>query len=119
MQVIFEKVQTQFMNLGTLLCGLDLEKDLSKLETLTRVNEVLNETYILLNQGFCENHLMCEECASHRDQLSHVSTMLDECEENCIINEETYLAVSSFRDNIPVILRKMESVYIDMMEKVK
>ena len=119
MQPIFEKVQTQFMNLSTLLCCLDLSKDLSKLETLIRVNEALSETYILLNKGFCESLQMCEKCTANRDQLGELSEMLDQCEENCIVDDKTYRTLIAFRDNIPKILTKMESVYIEAIQKVK
>ena len=112
MKAIFETVQTQFMNLETLLTGLDLNKDLSQLDTLIRVNEALSDTYILLNKGFCENLKMCEKCTSNRDKLAELSAMLDQCEENCIVDEKTYLALIDFRDNIPNILAKMEYVYI-------
>lgn len=117
MKKMFEAVQSEFMNLSTLLNGLDLSKDLEKEDVLAKVNDALTETYILLNQGFCESATMCEKCVSNRDQIQVLSQMIDKCEEDKEVTSEAKTALASFTQNLPQMLSKMQSVYLETMQK--
>jgi len=119
MKEMFEKVQGQFRGLSTLLNGLDLEKDLAKADVLAEVNDALTQTYVLLNQGFCENATMCEKCISNRDQLQVLSQMIDQCEENKKISQEATEALTHITQNLPQQLSKMTNVYLETFQKAK
>lgn len=117
MKKMFEAVQEKFTGLSTLLNGIDLKNDLAKPDVLAEVNDALSETYVLLNQGFCENATMCEKCISNRDQLQSLSQMIDQCEENKKVSPEATLALTTFTQNLPQMLAKMQSVYLETMQK--
>jgi len=119
MNTMFENVQFKFMSLSTLLNGLDLDRDLVKADVIAKLNDAFSETYILLNQGFCENVSMCEKCTSNRDQLGALTQMIDECENTKVVSNEVCNALREFKDNIPTILNKMESVYLENMKDLQ
>ena len=117
MKEMFEKVQGQFMDLSTLLNGLDLSKDLENEDVLAKVNDALSETYIVLNQGFCESVTMCEKCVSNRDQLQVLSRLIDQCEEDKKVSAQAHASLVDFTQNLPQMLEKMQSVYLETMQK--
>ena len=119
MQTMFENVQSQFMSLGALLSGLDFDKDLVKADVIAKVHDTLSDTYILINQGFCESTQMCEKCVSNRDQLGELTRMMDDCEDKGELGEEAFLSLAELRDNIPNILIKMESVYLENIRNLE
>jgi len=115
MKEMFERVQGQFSELNRLLNELDFKKDLSKPDLLAELNDKLTETYVLLNDGFCESAQMCEKCVSNRDQLQLLSAMIDKCEQNKEITKEASSALEDFTKNLPQMLDKMQSVYLETM----
>lgn len=119
MKEMFDAVQGKFKQLDQLLSGLDIKKDLAKPEVLADVNDTLAETYVLINQGFCENAHMCEKCVDNRDQLRMLVEMMDQCEENREISKEVYLSLEKFKQNIPNILQKMQSVYLETLQNTQ
>jgi len=112
MKAIFEEVQAQFMYISTLLSEVDLKNDLKKPEVLMQLNDALCDAYVLMNQGFCENNRLCENCIDTRDQLGVLSEMIDISEGHQEFGHETYTALKEFIQNVPQILSKMEMIYI-------
>jgi len=113
MMTMFEAVQQEFMRLSMILSKIDFDDSLTDMAMLAQVNDSLTDTYVLLNQGFCENTTMCKKCTDNRDQLRKLSELIDVCEENESVDEESFLALKTFALSIPEILTKMESVYIE------
>jgi hypothetical protein len=119
MMTMFEAVQQEFMRLSVLLSKIDFDESLTDMARLAQVNDALTDTYVLLNQGFCENATMCKKCVDNRDQLRNLSQLIDMCEENENVTEEAFLALKNFALSIPEILMKMESVYIEKLQDVQ
>lgn len=119
MKIIFEAVQQEFMRLSIILAKLDFEKSLTDLALLAQLNDALTDTYVVLNKDFCENVIICEKCMDNRDQLRYLSEIIDICEEKKEISEEAFLALKDFSLSIPEILSKMETVYIQSLQKAK
>jgi len=119
MKTMFEAVQHEFMHLSVILGKIDFDKDLTDIVMLAQVNDALTDTYVLLNQGFCENAKMCKKCIDNRDQLRKLSELIDICEENQEVSEETFIELKNFALTIPEILIKMESVYIEKLQDVQ
>ncbi len=113
---MFDKVQSQFKHLSDLLNGFDHNKHLAGSEKFSDMVDALSQTYILLNQGFCENVEVCEKCVDNRDRLREVIEMVDRCEPNKKLDESTHIALSDFALNIPNMLSKMESVYLSSIK---
>ena len=119
MKIMFEAVQQEFMRISVILSKIDFDEDLTDMAIVAQINDALTDTYILLNQGFCENASMCKKCINNRDQLHKLSELIDVCEENRKVNEEAFLALKTFSTSIPEILEKMESVYIENLQDVQ
>lgn len=119
MKKIFESVQKKFRDLETLLNRTSIKKDLERPESLAELNDALTNTYVLLNQGFCENLQVCEKCVENRDQLQKLVEMMDQCEEDQALSEEAFSSLQKFRQNIPQILLKMQSVYNENLQNTQ
>ena len=117
MKEMFERVQEEFKGLESFLNRRNLKKELAKPEILAELNDALSDTYVLLNQGFCENVRVCEKCAENRDQLRALVESVDLCEEKKELSDEVYASLETFRQNIPKILQKMQSVYKENLLK--
>ncbi len=116
MKNMFEAVREKFIDLNTFLSELDFDEDLKEPSIMESLNDKLSNAYISLNQGFCENAQMCEECVDNRDQLGALSSMIDSCESGQKLSEEAYTALSSFAENIPEMLTKMEFIYLELIK---
>lgn len=119
MMTMFEAVQQEFMRLSVILSKIDFDKNLTDMAMVAQVNDALTDTYVLLNQGFCENATMCKKCVDNRDQLRQLSQIIDICEENEHVSEEAFVSLKTFALSIPEILTKMESVYIEKLQDVQ
>jgi len=118
MKNIFEKVQTEFMTLSNLLEDVNFEIEMKKDAYFYKINDALCNTYIALNQGFCESKMACSKCAKNRDELEELIQLADEAQYKNDLKDAFYLELRKFRTNIPSILIKMETVYIENLEKV-
>jgi len=119
MKQAFHAVQQEFMHLSLILNKLDFEGISLPKAQLMQVNDALSNAYILLNEGFCENVQMCDKCVHNRNQLQILIQMVDECEAKEMMDEETFLALESFTRAIPLVLNKMESLYLDELIEAK
>ncbi len=119
MKEIFENVQKKFRDLETFLNRATIKKDLETPELLAELNDTLSDTYVLLNQGFCENLQVCEKCVENRDQLRMLVEMMDQCEEKQALSEEAFASLNKFKQNIPEILHKMQSVYHENLQNTQ
>lgn len=119
MKEIFESVQKKFKDLETFLNRASTKKELETPELLAELNDALSDTYVLLNQGFCENVKACEKCVENRDQLQLLVEMMDRCEEKQALSEEAFASLQKFRQNIPEILLKMQNVYRETLHNTQ
>jgi len=118
MKSAFESVQQEFMRLSSLLSQVDFEENLLSFAQLAQINDALTDTYILLNQGFCENVTLCKKCIDNRNQLRKLCEVIDVCEEKKSISDDAMLSLEKFTHTIPEILNKMESVYLESLNTV-
>ena len=119
MKQAFEAVQQEFMRLGTLLGRIDFDSPLTDKALIAQINDSLTDTYVLLNQGFCESATMCKKCIDNRNSLRELIELIDLCEEEGVASETACLALDNFSRNIPEILTKMESVYLQSLQDVQ
>jgi len=111
MKDMFEQMQGQFSSLADALTDLNLhENDLST-DSLSKISDSLGDTYILLNEGFCENIKICEKCIQNRDQLRTLLEMVDNSQENGSLDDKTYDHLVEFKQSVPSLLTKMQKVY--------
>ena len=113
MEKVFQAVQQEFMHLSLVLSRINFEKNSITTDTLMQVNDALTDTYVLLNEGFCERVELCERCVHNRNQLQTLMQMVDQCETNTKVDEETFIALEAFTRAIPLILTKMEIIYLN------
>ncbi len=119
MKMMFENVLQQFMSLSIFLQDFDLSATRIDLPELAKLNDILSETYILLNQGFCENITLCEKCVENRDTLARLTRLIDSCEGDQEMNEQSRTALIEFKGKIPEILSKMETIYLEQLQCIE
>lgn len=119
MQDIFQKVQTNFMELGIFFSGLDLEKDLAKPAVLKEVNTTLLKSYLLFEEGLCQTAHMCNKCETNKEGLSKLVIMIGECAKNEKMSDEAHLALAEFVQIIPATLSEMNNLYLRSLAEGK
>jgi len=65
--------------------------------------EVVEETYILLNGEMCHRLEVCQQCASHRDQMQKMVVVLDDILEGSEVTQKIgseFSAFSVLLDNV-------------------
>lgn len=75
------------------------------------------KTYVMLNNGICEELTMCESCAEHRDYLRDVLEMFDEVARMGVVDEEVERRYLQFeiklyeiRSRIRQVLKSMDAL---------
>ncbi len=116
MEKVFQEVQREFMHLSLILGKVNFDKVYLSETSLVQIADALTDAYVLLNQGFCENATMCEECVHNREQLFLLMQMIDICESNKKVDEKTFAILENFSLSIPIVLNKMESLYLENLE---
>lgn len=119
MQDIFQKVQTNFMELGIFFSGLDLEKDLAKPAVLKEVYSALIKSYILFESGLCEIAYMCDKCQANKERMNKLILLMSECEKDEKMNDETHQALAEFVQIIPATLSEMQNLYLQSLSQDK
>ncbi len=117
MKDIFQEVQTNFMELGILLSGINLNTDLSDEKILEEINNALKETYKVFDKGLCETAYMCEKCNSNKDQLQKLVELINSCVKDKRMNAAANVALIEFMYTIPDTLAELRAVYFELLQK--
>jgi hypothetical protein len=119
MQDIFQKVQTNFMELGIFFSGLDLEKDLAKPAVLKEVYSALIKSYDLFESGLCEIAHMCNKCEANKERMSELILLIRQCQKDEKMSDEAHEALAEFVQIIPVTLSEMKNLYLQSLSEDK
>jgi hypothetical protein len=119
MQDIFQKVQTNFMELGIFFSGLDLEKDLAKPAVLKEVHSALIKSYDLFDAGLCEIAHMCNKCNNNKERMRKLIALIGQCAEDEQMNKEAHQALAEFVQIIPATLSEMKNLYLVSLSEGK
>jgi hypothetical protein len=77
---------------------------------VSRLREAVEETYVLLNEGICEEVSVCKECANNRDHLQTIMVELENIENGDKITaamEDRFMSFSLMLDDL---LSRIKSV---------
>ena len=116
MKDIFQEVQDNFMELGIVLSGIDLERGLDYKE-IDEVNSALARAYKSFEDGLCETAYMCEKCSKNQEQLHALVEMMKPCAKNGKIDWATNVALVEFMYIIPQILTELRTVYLESFQE--
>jgi hypothetical protein len=119
MQDIFQKVQTNFMELGIFFSGLDLEKDLAKPAVLQEVYVALIKSYELFEAGLCEIAHMCNKCEANKERMNRLILLMGQCAQEEKMNDEAHQALAEFVQIIPATLSEMKILYLQSLSQGK
>ncbi len=114
---IFAEVQENFMELGILLSGYDLDKDLEKEEVLATIEDALKEANKSFEKGLCDKAYMCSKCTQTGEELHRLVALIDSCVKDKRINAEAKVALIEFTYKIPAILSELKNVYLESLSK--
>ncbi len=115
MQDIFQKVQTNFMELGIYLSGLDLEKDLVKPAIFHEVYAALLKSHDLFAAGLCEIAHMCNKCEGNKERMRKLILLIEKCAEDEKMSDEAHQALAEFVQIIPATLSEMKNLYLQSL----
>ena len=102
-------IKSKFEMIKTILGGSLSLEDLSQPKYLKILIDALENTYLSLNDGMCENLNMCKECAQKRDILHNYIQLFDSIE----LKEQsthTMEELSSFPKIIDEIIYKIDVI---------
>lgn len=116
MKDMFQEVQTNFMELGILLSGIDLNTDLNDEKTLEEIDEALKDTYRVFDQGLCETAYMCKKCNNNKDQLQKLVELISSCVKDKRMNAVANVALVEFMYSIPDTLAELRAVYFESLQ---
>jgi len=116
MKDVFQEVQDNFMELGIVLSGIDLEDELDYKE-IDEVCSTLQRAYTSFEEGLCETAYMCEKCNKNKEQLHALLEMIRPCAKNGKIDWATNVALVEFMYVIPQILTELKTVYLESFQK--
>lgn len=119
MQDIFQKVQTNFMELGIFFSGLDLEKDLEKPAVIKEVHSALIKSYDLFERGLCEIADMCNRCEANKERMNKLIFLIAQCQEDEKMSEEADQALAEFVQIIPATLSEIKNLYLQSLSEGK
>jgi len=108
-------VQKNFMDLSIFLSGLDFEKDLLKQSNLENLNRELKKSYVMFDEGLCDNVPFCTKCGQSQAQLKELVTMIDLCTQNELMTAQAHEALNDFIEVIPQILLEMKTIYLESL----
>ncbi len=110
MKETIKKIERQFLDIREIMGD---ELDVSALEDsryLDRLSNCIDETYIVLNQGMCEELEMCHTCAKHRDILGTVMETLNDLDSGANITDDVILELKDFVNTLDDILVRIKEV---------
>ena len=75
-----------------------------------RLSDTVNATYVLMNDGMCEEVSMCHSCAQNRDRLYDMMSLLDgdTLRQADIAVQRHY--IDTFRENIDEVLLRIDNI---------
>ncbi len=115
----FVEVQGNFMELGILLSGYDLDKDLHKEDVLDNIDRALNKTYASFAEGLCDEVQICSKCEQTSNELCDLVERMRVCTNDKSVDEQTHTALVAFSCRIPQVLSELKSVYLEMLSNRK
>ena len=116
MKDIFLEVQDNFMELGIVLSGVNLEDELDY-KAIDEVSFALQKAYKSFEEGLCRTAYMCEKCSKNEEQLHSLVEMIKACAKNGKIDWATNVALVEFMYVIPQILAELRTVYLESFQK--
>lgn len=119
MQEIFQKLQTNFMELGIFFSGLDLEKDMEKPAVINEVHSALIKSYDLFDKGLCELAHMCNKCEANKERMNKLVLLITQCQEDEKMSEQAHQALAEFVHIIPATLSEMKNLYLQSLSEGK
>jgi hypothetical protein len=83
---------------------------------VSRLREAVEKTYLLLNEGMCEELSVCKECARNRDYLQTMIVELENIENGDTITEAVEDRFVSFSLMLDDLLSRIKSVIGELSE---
>lgn len=73
--------------------------------------EVVEETYILLNEEMCNQLEVCHQCASHRDVMQAMVVTLNDILDGVSVNEKMAIQFAAFPQLIDDVITRTQELY--------
>jgi hypothetical protein len=111
-----QKIETKFRGIKEII-GADFSAShLHDSDFVARLKEAVEETYLLLNEGMCEQVAVCKECARNRDYLQTMIVELENLESGVAVTaavEDRFMGFSLALDDL---LSRVGSIVSELSE---
>ena len=114
MRETIEKIESKFLEIQEIMGD---EFEVSNLEDsryLEKLGSKIDETYIALNTGICEDLDVCHTCTQHRDILGEVMRTLNDLDSGANITEDVILEIKEFSTTVDDVLVRIKGILAQM-----
>ena len=81
---------------------------------VSKLNESIENAYIEINEGMCEEIKVCKTCAENRDNLREVMVMLEDIEEGATITDSVGDHFMAFSLELNQVLERIDGVLAEI-----
>lgn len=75
-----------------------------------QLNGLNLEAYVSMNEGMCENAIVCQQCAEHRDFLHSMINILDELESGSPLSHAYEEKLETYSKKVTEVLTKISAI---------
>lgn len=77
---------------------------------MSRLTEAIENTYIVFNEGLCEELDICKDCIENRDKLHEVMVMLEDIDCGATITDSVSDHFIAYSMEIDEMIARIESI---------
>lgn len=105
-----KKVQEQFQNIYKMVNTEHYGTDLQKSDFVEKLSIAVEEAYVSLNDGMCEEIQACKTCNYQRNYMRNIMGILNDIEENGKLSATVKRELFTFPEKVNEVLGKIDQV---------
>jgi len=105
-----ENVKSCFLDIKSILGSGADAGNFDDAAFVDRLGEAVSATYVVLNDGMCEEMEMCHSCAENRDKLHDVMVLLEELGSGSVADATAKARLDAFESDVDSVLERIDTV---------